>query len=86
MEQCTHVDALPRPEPAPRTGTCPECLAEGTEPVQLRLCLTCGHVGCCDSSPGRHATRHHVETAHPVMRSHEPGDRWRWCYPDHRLV
>ncbi len=86
MRQCTHADTLLHPEPAPRTETCPECLAEGTDPVQLRLCLVCGHVGCCDSSPQRHATAHFTETGHPVMRTHEPGESWRWCFVDHVLV
>jgi uncharacterized UBP type Zn finger protein len=50
------------------------------------MCLSCGHVACCDSSPHRHATTHHQESAHPVMRSYEPGESWRWCYVDQRLV
>ncbi|GGX26815.1 hypothetical protein GCM10010321_46860 [Streptomyces chartreusis] len=54
--------------------------------MQLRLCLTCGHVGCCDSSPGRHATEHHKESGHPIMRTFEPGEEWRWCFVDHVLV
>ena len=82
MKQCTHADALPHPEPGPLTETCPECLAEGTDPVQLRLCLSWGHVGCCDSSPGRHAERHYARVSHPVMRSVEPGEDWRWCFVD----
>ncbi|CAL9291837.1 UBP-type zinc finger domain-containing protein [Streptomyces pseudogriseolus] len=86
MKQCTHVEALPHPDPVPLGETCPECLRDGTDPVQLRLCLTCGHVGCCDSSPNRHATEHHKETGHPVMRTHEPGEDWRWCFVDHVLV
>ncbi|MGY5124515.1 UBP-type zinc finger domain-containing protein [Streptomyces nigrescens] len=86
MSECTHVAELPRPEPAPQSATCLECLAAGSHPVQLRLCLVCGHVGCCDSSPFRHATRHFEETGHPVMRSHEPGASWRWCFTDQKLV
>ncbi|MGW3204660.1 UBP-type zinc finger domain-containing protein [Streptomyces sp. NPDC001135] len=86
MKQCTHADALPHPEPDPLDATCPECLRDGTHPVQLRLCLSCGHVGCCDSSPGRHATQHHETSGHPVMRSFEPGEEWRWCFVDHVLV
>jgi CPA1 family monovalent cation:H+ antiporter len=67
--------------PPPRTpGVCEECLKEGTQWVHLRECMTCGHVGCCDSSPRRHATRHFHETQHPVMRSVEPGEHWTWCY------
>ncbi len=53
--------------------------------MHLRLCLTCGHVGCCDSSVGKHATGHFAECEHPVMRSFEPGEAWRWCYLDNRL-
>jgi monovalent cation/hydrogen antiporter len=61
-------------------GVCEECVREGYQWVHLRLCLACGHVGCCDSSPRRHATAHFHETAHPVIRSAEPGESWRWCY------
>jgi hypothetical protein len=78
---CEHA-AKVQPVP-PRTPTgCEECLAAGTSWVHLRLCLTCGHVGCCDSSPGRHATRHAHATSHPVIASYEPGERWAWCYTD----
>jgi CPA1 family monovalent cation:H+ antiporter len=70
----------------PRTpGACPECLRDGTTWVHLRLCLSCGHVGCCDSSVGRHATAHFRDSGHPVMRSAEPGEAWRWCYVDEQL-
>src|SRR6476661_3577065 len=64
---------------------CEECLRDGTTWVHLRLCLACGHVGCCDSSEGKHATGHFHETQHPVMRSIEPGEAWRWCYVDEVL-
>ena len=68
---------------APRTPEgCEECLRDGTRWVHLRICLTCGHVGCCDNSPMRHATAHWRETTHPIIRSHEPGEAWGWCYPD----
>ncbi|MFI9100559.1 UBP-type zinc finger domain-containing protein [Streptomyces fildesensis] len=86
MSECPHVPDLPRLEPAPLSDTCLECLAVGSHPVQLRLCLTCGHVGCCDSSPYRHATGHFEETGHPVMRSFEPGESWSWCFVDLHLV
>ena len=59
---------------------CRECLIEGTSWVHLRLCLTCGHVGCCDSSPMRHARGHAFTIGHPIVRSLEPGENWRWCY------
>lgn len=70
----------------PRSLGCQECLEHGSSWVHLRLCLTCGHVGCCDSSPSRHATRHFHETEHPVVRSFEPGERWAWCYLDEKVV
>lgn len=86
MSECPHAIELPRPEPDPLSDTCTECRTAGSHPVQLRLCLSCGHVGCCDSSPYRHATEHYQETGHPVMRTFEPGEEWRWCYPDERLI
>lgn len=67
---------------APGGDGCKECLESGDRWVQLRLCLTCGHVGCCDSSKNKHATRHFHETSHPVMRSFGSGENWRWCYVD----
>ena len=82
---CAHLRAAPRVF-RPRTPDgCEECLRDGMRWVHLRLCLSCGHVGCCDSSVGKHAAAHHGETAHPVMRSIEPGEAWRWCYVDHEL-
>lgn len=70
-----------RPPVEPDTpGSCGDCVREGTQWVHLRLCLTCGHVACCDSSPRRHATAHFHDTQHPVIRSAEPGETWRWCY------
>lgn len=86
MSDCRHVRELPRAEPAPLTDSCPECLAAGSHPVQLRLCLVCGYVGCCESSPLRHASAHFEESAHPVMRSLEPGQDWRWCFVDGSIV
>jgi Zn-finger in ubiquitin-hydrolases and other protein len=66
---------------SPRTPDgCEECLALGSPWVHLRLCLTCGHVGCCDSSPMRHARAHAHTTGHPIVESMEPGENWRWCY------
>ncbi|TNY35068.1 ubiquitin carboxyl-terminal hydrolase 14 [Thermomonospora catenispora] len=87
MTTCEHVGELPRPEPEPMTPQgCQECLAEGTRWVHLRLCLSCGHVGCCDSSPRRHASRHFASSGHPVIRSFEPGETWRWCFVDELIV
>ena len=67
---------------SPSGDGCVECLASGDRWVHLRLCETCGHVGCCDSSPNKHATAHFHATGHPVMRSVEPGETWGWCYVD----
>lgn len=86
MKDCSHVTELQETDPASLSETCLECLAAGTHPVQLRLCLQCGHVGCCDSSPLRHATEHFKETGHPMMRSFEPGESWRWCFVDNVLI
>jgi uncharacterized UBP type Zn finger protein len=78
---CSHVDSLD-PVPPHTPSGCEECLKVGGRWVHLRLCLTCGHVGCCDSSPGRHATKHFHNTTHPVIASFEPGERWAWCFVD----
>jgi uncharacterized UBP type Zn finger protein len=78
---CAHVAQLQPVTPRTPEG-CEECLASGDPWIHLRLCLTCGHVGCCDSSLNKHATRHHHDTAHPVIASYEVGERWMWCYPD----
>ena len=77
---CQHMIDLD-PVPA-RTEGCEECLRRGMPWVHLRLCLTCGHVGCCDSSPGRHATKHFHQEGHPVVASFERGEQWAWCYVD----
>ena len=77
---CTHMDQI-RPV-SPSAQGCEECLETGGRWVHLRMCLTCGHVGCCDSSPGKHATAHFTETDHPITRSAEPGESWKWCYVD----
>jgi len=82
---CEHLDSAPIVT-APNTPEgCEECLAEGETWVHLRLCLGCGHVGCCDSSVGKHASKHFATDRHPVMRSFEPGETWRWCFVDERL-
>ena len=82
---CTHLDAPRPPVRASATGACSDCLEEGTRWVHLRACLDCGRVGCCDSSPRRHASAHARATAHPVVRSVEPGEAWRWCFVDEVL-
>ena len=68
------------PAVPPSGPGCVECTRDGSWWFHLRRCAECGHVGCCDSSPHQHATNHYRETGHPVMRSHEPGESWRWCY------
>jgi uncharacterized UBP type Zn finger protein len=78
---CTHIDQIRDVAPLTPDG-CEECLASGSTWVHLRLCLTCGHVGCCDSSPNKHATKHFHRTKHPIVQSFEPGEDWRWCYVD----
>lgn len=78
---CEHLQQLVPVEPATPSG-CEECLASGQRWVHLRLCMDCGHVGCCDSSPGRHATAHANNTDHPVVQSFEADEAWAFCYPD----
>ena len=70
----------------PSARGCEDCLKQGGRWVHLRMCLVCGHVGCCDSSPNKHATAHYHETGHPIVRSVEPGESWRWCYADKLFV
>jgi len=82
---CQHLKDAPVSIRPNTPDGCEECLRDGTHWVHLRLCLTCGHVGCCDSSPERHAAAHFHEGGHPVMRSFETGEAWRWCFVDERL-
>ena len=79
---CAHLDQVQVLEPPASVPGCPECLAIGSTWVHLRMCQTCGQIGCCDNSPNRHATAHHHATGHPIIRSIEPGEDWSWCYPD----
>ena len=85
MKSCTHVDQIRNVAPITPDG-CAECLESGSRWVHLRLCLTCGHVGCCDDSPNRHATKHYHASTHPIIQSFEPGEDWRWCYADEMEV
>ena len=85
VRACVHLTEAPVSVKPTSPDGCEECLRDGTTWVHLRLCLTCGHVGCCDSSPQQHATKHFHETGHPVIRSFEQGEAWRWCYVDDRL-
>ena len=79
-KQCTHLNQIHSVTPS--AEGCEECLKTRDRWVHLRLCLTCGHVGCCDSSKNKHATKHFHTTHHPIIQSFEPGEQWRWCYPD----
>ena len=79
--RCSHLGHLPT-TPALPPLACPECRLAGTRWVHLRMCLTCGSVGCCDTSPGGHAAAHFNASGHPVMQSIEPGEGWAWCYVD----
>jgi len=81
---CTHLDQIR--DIKPQTKGCEECLKTGDTWLHLRLCMVCGHVGWCDSSRNRHATQHFHATAHPLMRSIEPGEEWGWCYVDELVI
>ncbi|PYP92483.1 MAG: hypothetical protein DMG65_03940 [Candidatus Angelobacter sp. Gp1-AA117] len=81
MEQnCDHIEKVKITNTDKHV--CEDCIKIGDTWVHLRLCMECGHVGCCDSSKNKHATRHFHKTQHPVIRSIEPGESWRWCYVD----
>lgn len=79
-QTCTHLDQIQ--VTTTTKDYCEECIQTGDEWVHLRLCMVCGHVGCCDDSPNRHATKHFKATGHPVMRSAQPGEDWGWCFVD----
>jgi uncharacterized UBP type Zn finger protein len=78
---CTHLDQVRNVRARTPQG-CEECLKMGSGWVHLRLCVSCGHVGCCDNSPNKHATRHYHQTHDPLIQSFEPGEDWGWCYLD----
>lgn len=82
MARCTHLDQVAILEPSGPVAGCEECLRIGSSWLHLRMCQTCGVIGCCDSSPNRHASRHAREAGHPVLRSVEPGEDWSWCVID----
>lgn len=77
---CVHLSQIKKVKP--RTKGCEQCLKTGDTWVHLRLCLECGHVGCCDSSKNKHAAKHFRATHHPIVQSIEPGEHWMWCYVD----
>lgn len=78
--RCSHLSMIH--QVTPRTEGCEECLAMGDTWVHLRVCRTCGHVGCCDESKNRHARGHYHDTGHPIIQSLEPGESWLWCFVD----
>jgi hypothetical protein len=80
-QTCTHLDQI-KVEAEPSAGGCEECIRDGGRWVHLRMCRVCGHVGCCDSSPAKHATAHFHSSGHPLVSSFEPGESWWWCYSD----
>jgi uncharacterized UBP type Zn finger protein len=84
MATCTHLSEIH--DVKPHTRGCEECLKSGDSWVHLRMCLTCGHVGCCDSSKNKHATKHFHATRHPIMRSIERGEHWAWCFIDELML
>jgi hypothetical protein len=81
MAACGHIDQIQVGIPDQVAG-CEDCLAIGDRWVHLRICRSCGHVACCDSSPNQHATKHAHESGHPIVSSLEPGEDWSWCYQD----
>lgn len=82
MQACTHLELIRMTELPASIAGCEECLKMGSPWVHLRMCETCGKIGCCDSSPNKHASRHALEDGHPIARSAEPGETWSWCYVD----
>jgi CPA2 family monovalent cation:H+ antiporter-2 len=85
VSECSHLDQI-NPNLRPRARGCEDCLATGDRWVHLRMCLTCGKVGCCDDSKNRHATKHFASVGHPLVRSIEPGEDWAWCYEDEAFL
>ena len=81
QKECTHLNQIQEVHPKDKT-VCDECVQYGDKWIALRMCLSCGHVGCCDSSKNKHATRHFKSTGHPIMQSLTPGGEFRWCYID----
>jgi uncharacterized UBP type Zn finger protein len=82
MADCTHLDEIQITELPEAVDGCADCLAQGGVWLHLRICLACGHVGCCDDSPGKHASAHGRPPGHAIMRSLEPGEDWSWCFVD----
>lgn len=83
-KKCTHTDQIKSVEPS--ADGCEDCLKTGDTWVMLRMCLTCGHVGCCNSSKNKHASKHYLATDHPIMKSVSPGEEFTWCYADDMAI
>jgi uncharacterized UBP type Zn finger protein len=83
--KCEHVDSIQEVTPSSTEG-CEDCLKMGDRWVHLRICMTCGYVGCCDNSKNKHATKHYRATGHPIIMSYEPNEEWLWCYKDRDLI
>jgi Zn-finger in ubiquitin-hydrolases and other protein len=79
---CSHLDTIAYTQVPAVVPGCEDCLQIGSRWLHLRMCASCGHIGCCDDSPNRHATAHHRASGHPIVRSAEPGEDWFWCYED----
>jgi uncharacterized UBP type Zn finger protein len=85
-DTCQHLDTIEVIDLPDEIPGCEDCLKIGGWWVHLRMCTQCGHIGCCDNSPNRHATKHFRETEHPIIRSAEPGEDWSWCYVDELML
>lgn len=83
-DPCSHLTDIGPVTPS--AAGCEDCLASGDSWVHLRVCMTCGHVGCCDNSKNKHATKHFHATGHPIIQSFEPGESWLWCYVDEQFM
>jgi Zn-finger in ubiquitin-hydrolases and other protein len=83
---CTHTDQIKIVELPEQIAGCEDCLAAGGQWVHLRMCMTCAKIGCCDSSPNKHATKHAHAADHPILRSAEPGEDWAWCVIDETFL
>ena len=81
-DACSHLDQIDLQIEPDSTEGCSECIAIGSGWVHLRMCMSCGHVACCDTSPNRHASKHAASSGHPIVRSLEPGEDWLWCFED----
>ena len=83
-KKCRHVDQIKKVKPSAKG--CEDCLKTGDEWIHLRICLSCGHVGCCNQSKNKHATKHFMELGHPIIQSFEPEEDWKWCYEDEIFI